>query len=112
MIGPAYRYRAVCTRVIDADTLVLRVDLGFRCAVEFEGRLRGVNAPELSTDEGKLAREFVVAVLGDPSVRDPLVVESYRDKRTFARWVVDVWLPNGQSLGEVLEAAGHATRTV
>lgn len=100
---PAYVYRATCTRVIDADTLALRVDLGFRCSVQMEGRIRAVNAPELNTAEGVAAREFV----GSLVLATPLVVQSYKDKRSFARWVVDCHLPNGQSLADAIIAAGH-----
>lgn len=106
----AYRYRATCERVIDGDTFVLRVDLGFRVAVSLEGRLSGVDAPEMSTAAGKAARAFAVGVLGDPTVgAEPLIVESHRDQRSFARWIVDVYV-GGESFADLLVAAGHGTR--
>jgi micrococcal nuclease len=104
---PAYVYRASCTRVVDGDTFVLALDLGFRVGVEIHGRLHGVDAPELPTPEGKAAKGFAMAVL-PPSA--PLIVRSYRDEQSFARWVVDVWLLDGALLADVLVAAGHARR--
>jgi endonuclease YncB( thermonuclease family) len=102
-IAPAYRYRAKAVRVIDGDTLVLSCDLGFRCAVEIEGRIRGVDTPELPSAEGVAAREFV----GSLVLATPLVVESWKDRRSFARWVVDCYLPDGRSLADAIIAAGH-----
>jgi len=50
---PMYCYRATTERVIDGDTYRLSVDLGFRCSVSIEGRLQGVDCPELDTENGK-----------------------------------------------------------
>jgi endonuclease YncB( thermonuclease family) len=36
-----------------------------------------------------------------------IVIESFRDRRSFARWVADVYV-DGESLGGLLMAAGHA----
>ena len=72
-----YVYRATVVRVIDADTLVLNIDLGFRVHTE------------ISTPEGIAAREAVVNLL---TLAKTVTVSSYRDKRSFARWVVDVWV--------------------
>ena len=84
-----YVYRATVVRVIDADTLVLNIDLGFRVHTEIEGRINGIDAPEMSTPEGIAAREAVVNLL---TLAKTVTVSSYRDKRSFARWVVDVWV--------------------
>lgn len=102
-----YVYRAQVVRVIDADTLHLRIELGFHAALTVPCRLRGVDAPELDTVEGKEARAFLVdRFFGDPN----LIIESYRDRQSFARWIVDAWLPDGRSLADVLVEAGHAIR--
>lgn len=45
-------------RVVDGDTVKLRVDCGFGVFVEQTFRLAEVNCPELSTAEGKGARLF------------------------------------------------------
>ncbi len=103
MVDPVYIYRAVVTRVIDGDTYITRIDLGFRASLEISLRLHGVDCPEMPTDEGKAATAFVRALL----TNSPVLVQTYRDQRTFARWVADVWI-DGQSLAEVLVAAGHA----
>ncbi|MEJ7763898.1 MAG: hypothetical protein WKF86_00215 [Acidimicrobiales bacterium] len=101
---PAYRYRATLLRAIDADTFLLDVDLGFRIHVNQTIRLRGIDAPELSTEAGKAARRYVVDRFA--AAADGIVVETYRDKQTFARWVADVWV-DGEPLADLLRVAGH-----
>lgn len=104
-----YLYRARIERVIDGDTYVLVVDLGFRVSLTITGRLRGVDCPELDTPAGMAAAEFVEALR---AVRPEFVIQSYKDQQSFARWIVDVWVTTGESLADVLVSAGHATRSV
>ncbi|MDD9933431.1 MAG: DUF1016 N-terminal domain-containing protein, partial [Myxococcales bacterium] len=53
-------YKAEVERVIDGDTLLLRVDLGFEVWKEQRLRLAGVDAAPLDTPDGKKAWAFVV----------------------------------------------------
>jgi endonuclease YncB( thermonuclease family) len=120
--APAYRFRAYAERVHDGDTYQLRIDLGFDVAVSIMCRLRGVDTPELGTEDGKKARDYVMKLLRPSNVRwddvpieskpRELVVESYKDRRSFARWVCDVWMLNGAgqyvSLADALLVAGMA----
>jgi micrococcal nuclease len=112
-MNPSYVYRADVLDVHDGDTYKLRVDLGFRCAVTIQCRLHGVDSPELNTPEGKIARDFVLTLINGYS-QTPVVVQSYKDQRSFERWVCDVWLDDhgldGRSLADVLVQAGHAVR--
>jgi endonuclease YncB( thermonuclease family) len=103
-MDPAYIYRAEVLDVHDGDTYRLRVDLGFRCAVTIQCRLHGVDAPELNTPEGKAARNFALEAIEGGEV----VIQSYKDQRSFERWVCDVWLPDGRSLADTLVQAGYA----
>ena len=113
--GPAYDYRAVCRRVIDGDTFVADVDLGFRVTAAVTVRLRGVNAPEHNKPGGPDARDFLRETLNDPFSAPPgiqptpLLLRSYHDEQSFARWICDVWLdaPNTPALAERIIEAGH-----
>jgi micrococcal nuclease len=100
---PTYVYAATCVKVVDGDTYDLLVDLGFRAFEKVRVRLRGYNAPELSTQEGKLARLAALDIL-DPPIGDPpqLTVQSYKDQHSFERWVCTVWMPDGTLLGDAL----------
>jgi micrococcal nuclease len=64
-----WRYRANAVRVIDGDTIVMDIDLGFRIMILSEPvRLAGINTPELvGTDAARArqAKEFVEAWLSD-----------------------------------------------
>jgi endonuclease YncB( thermonuclease family) len=105
---PAYTYRGVVDRVIDGDTFVLLLDLGFYCSYRPHVRLYGVNAPELKTTEGKAAKSYVETLL-KPYM--PLLVRSHKDERTFERWVAEVsFLQAGQwlDLAQTLLTTGHA----
>jgi micrococcal nuclease len=44
-----YEYNAICTRVVDGDTIDARVDLGFNVWIECRVRLQGIDAPETRT---------------------------------------------------------------
>lgn len=101
----AYRYRATVRKVIDGDTFVLDVDLGFRCAIALNIRVHGYDAPEMHGEEmahGIAARAAAETLLKSGTI----VIESFRDARSFERWVADVWV-DGVLLGEAMTAAGY-----
>ena len=73
-----YTYKATVERVIDGDTLLVRIDLGFRTTIQERVRLRGIDEPEMSTAEGKRTRDYVKATLGDPGVVDLGAIQQQR----------------------------------
>lgn len=99
---PSYVYRALCLRVIDGDTLLVRVDCGFRVAITISVRVRGVNTPEQNETGGDAATAYVRELIEGK----PIIVESYRDRRSFERWVCDVYV-DGRMLAETIILAGH-----
>ena len=103
MMQPAYRYEAHATRVVDADSFHAAIDCGFRVTVTLPIRVRGINAPELNSPEGFSARQWAIKELLDK----PLVITSHKDRRSFERWICDVWTPDG-SYAQRIVAAGHA----
>ncbi len=56
---PTYLYRAKILEVIDGDTLILDIDLGFQVHKEQRVRLAQIDAPELTTKKGKASLEFL-----------------------------------------------------
>lgn len=103
MIEPTYIYRAELLRVIDGDTYILNIDYGFHQHGHMEIRLHGWSCPELGTPEGELARMWADTFLAGGAI----VVESYHDRRSFARWIADVYV-DGEHIGPWLEAKGLA----
>lgn len=103
-IGPAYIYRGKVARIIDGDTLLVTTDLGFTVSADVTVRVRGVNAPEHNKPGGAEATAFLKQLLAD----QPLLVQSYRDRQSFARWVCDLWTANDRLLvADQIIAAGH-----
>ena len=102
-----YVYRAKLIRVIDGDTYVLDADLGFYVHAHITVRLRGVSCPERNAPGGAEATAWVTSLLTGAN----LLVTSYRDKMTFARWVCDVKVidPRGEphDLAAAIVQAGH-----
>lgn len=109
---PAYDYACEVVRVIDGDTLVLRVDLGFRMTTEQAFRLYGIDAPELPTPEGVAARDFVNRWVGEHG-RDHKRVRTYPNPDKYGRWLAMLSSPLpddpvGLTLNAVMVANGHA----
>ncbi|MBU0468880.1 MAG: thermonuclease family protein [Candidatus Omnitrophica bacterium] len=83
---PSFAYCAKVKRVVDGDTLLVEIDLGFNARTRTRLRLRGINTPELSTPEGASAKRFVTRSL--PKGKS-IIVKSYSTD-IFGRFVADV----------------------
>jgi micrococcal nuclease len=59
-----FSYAAKLIEVIDGDTVDLLVDLGFGIHVKERFRLYGIDAPEMPTEEGKIAKAYLESILG------------------------------------------------
>jgi endonuclease YncB( thermonuclease family) len=89
-----FTYRAYLESVIDGDTLWVMLDTNIRGASRQKLRLRGIDCPEINTEEGKKAKQFVEKVLkGVPS----LTVLSSKNP-TFDRYEADVFFLPVRSL--------------
>ena len=82
-----FTYQAFIERIVDADTLLVKIDLGFETRIRQYLRLRGIDAPELSTAEGKKARDFVKRKLAN--VAHIILTSSHSDK--YDRYLADVF---------------------
>lgn len=120
-----WRFRAEPIRVIDADTIKVLADCGYRGRYEPALRLEGIKAAEKWTPEGRAAAawlrdEIGECVAGRPGDRWPLRVETVQletvveEATTFERWVARVWLVDADGelhdLGDRLVTAGWAVR--
>ena len=99
-------------QVTDGDTLIVTIDAGFRIHVQSKVRLAGIDCPEMNTEEGKLARAFVIAWMWryqDEHTKWPSTLRCYgydrRDK--YGRWLADVLSIQEHSLVQDLLAAGY-----
>jgi endonuclease YncB( thermonuclease family) len=108
--------------VHDGDTFRLLVDVGFEHAAFPWLRLKGWSCPELSEEGGVAARNAAEALLADAASSGCLWVRTFKRpgyedmRKSFARYLAEVWVGKfeqreGTEVGELLAAAGHATRT-
>ncbi|MBW8034201.1 MAG: nuclease [Planctomycetes bacterium] len=100
-----YQYKAKLIRVIDGDTVDLKVDLGFKVFVEIRFRLNGIDTPETRGDEkeaGLAAKKFLIEALGD---RDIKVASEKTGK--FGRWLGTLFVA-GSDINELMINQGHA----
>ena len=57
--GATYVFKATVLDIVDGDTIVLDVDCGFEIKKKERIRLAGIDCPEISTEEGREAAEYV-----------------------------------------------------
>jgi len=94
-----YTYKALVERVVDADTAWVHIDLGFNSWSRQKIRFRGIDAPEISTQKGKRAKEFVEAALSKVSFI--IIKSTSRDK--YGRPLSDIfYLPAGRQVSSGL----------
>jgi micrococcal nuclease len=63
-----WEYNAKVIRVIDGDTIEADIDLGFNLHYIAKVRLAGINAPEMRTVEGPVAKAKLTELLVAPLV--------------------------------------------
>lgn len=92
-----YEYWAWCTRVIDGDTAVFDVDLGFKTWTNKQHfRIAGISALGLSELGGKESKLNLVDLLYSAKVKIQSVKLEYdpAEVMSFARYVVNVFAPS------------------
>jgi micrococcal nuclease len=117
-----YTYIAWVTRVVDGDTLVLDIDVGFKTRQEHRVRLRGIDCPEMSTQKGEQAKQFVLdelqkcAIAHDPALNreatPPLVAVKTYKQGMYGRYIVDVYYLPGESSPEKITKNGKLLNQV
>lgn len=101
---------ATVERVIDGDTVVMAtLDLGWHVQLGGEHvRLYGIDTPELNTDEGKAARDFVEALL-PPGAEVTLVSHKLLgESDKYGRTLASITLPDGRDLSTLLIQEDYA----
>jgi len=107
-----FTYKAFIERVIDGDTLAVKIDLGFETEQTNYLRLRGINCPEMTSPAGRKAKRFVENIVKDLHY---LIMTSSQDFKSgkrakntesdkYGRYLVDVFIPKGK--GDVILSEG------
>jgi endonuclease YncB( thermonuclease family) len=103
-----YEYAAKVKRVIDGDSIVLDIDLGFDVILKDQSiRLLGIDAPESRTRDaiekvfGNLAKERVIKFCEDSN--NEVFVETYLDSTgKFGRILGRIHNKNGENLNQIM----------
>ena len=98
-----YTYRGKIVKIIDGDTIDVIIDLGFEVQKRVRCRLDSVDAPAITTPEGKKAKEFLVEKL--PINETVTVVSNKYDK--YGRSVAMVYY-NDVNINQLLLDNNHA----
>lgn len=81
-------YKAFLKRVVDGDTIHVILDLGFEIFHEEILRLRGINAAEISSEEGKKSAASLKNILKNP----PFLIVKTSGSDVYGRYIADVFL--------------------
>ena len=98
-----YEYGCTIIRVLDGDTLLADIDLGFRITYRQTIRLVAMNAPEIRTEFGPAAkRRLEELVMGKSFVRVTTTIHREFEKygRVLGRIIADGVDVNAQMLAE------------
>ncbi|MCK5178939.1 MAG: thermonuclease family protein [Candidatus Omnitrophica bacterium] len=110
-----YTYSASVKRVVDGDTMDVRIDVGFGIHLNDRLRFKGINAPKINTQEGKAAKKFLEKQLENCSV----IIVRTEKSGMYGRWIAGVFiLPHcddlfkiaaeGTYLNQLMLDEGHA----
>jgi endonuclease YncB( thermonuclease family) len=89
-----YQYKATIDRVIDGDTAVLDVDLGFYTSMKLHFRFFGINAPEKTDKVGWVAATDYTKKFFE---ENPTVIVNVYGQDKYGRWLGDFLDPNSNT---------------
>jgi micrococcal nuclease len=110
-----YDYLAKLVAVVDGDTIDIVRDAGCDILQPMRIRLDRINAPEMSTPEGKTAKSWLVKLLSNPdgTLKDIYICTMKDKKEKYGRYLGEFWLWSEDparinSVNDRLVEAGHA----
>jgi len=108
-----WEYRGEIVKIVDGDTLVVNIDLGFKTTVKKERiRLIGVDTPELRSkslhekEHAQEAKQFVEKML---PVGSTVILRTEKDKKgRYGRYLARVWVEGeNRDLSVILKEYGY-----
>lgn len=111
MIDKLFHYQAEVIKVIDGDTIDVRVDLGFSVFKEVRLRLARINAPELKGAEkqaGLASRRVLSDMLLTDNAQARVYIKTEQETDKYGRYIADVYLKDGLCVNERLVELGYA----
>src|SRR6476660_809778 len=107
---PAFTYGAWLTALVDGDTLHCGIDLGCDVAITATVRFYGINAPEMSTAAGTVAKAYAADWFAAHCPDGKFVLATVKDRREKYGRYLGVIYPVGsvQSLNDLMVSSGNA----
>lgn len=101
-----YKYQATVDKIVDGDTVDLTVDQGFHNYRKIRTRLLGINAPEVSTLEGRVARDWLREHL---PIGTNVQIQTFREPGDkYGRWLAMIESPALGDVAQAMLSTGHA----
>ena len=101
-----WEYKAVVERVVDGDTIIAILDLGFKTYRRERIRFEGIDAPPINTQGGKIAKEVLEKIFRDSKYE--IIIKTKKDKQgKYGRYLGRVFV-NGIDLNQLLISKGLA----
>lgn len=102
-----YEYKAIVKRIIDGDSLILDIDLGFYMFMnETKIRLYGLDTPEMTSEDPLLRLQAIMAtryLFDNLKVGDKVTIKTVLDKREkYGRLLATVFTNDGLNINEGL----------
>lgn len=101
-----YEYAAKLISILDGDTIRVSIDLGFRMHFNTTVRLSGYDAPELKTEAGFRAKEYLYDLLKDTSVGLVIKTTINKEFEKYGRVLGSV-THGTVNINEAMVKAGH-----
>lgn len=98
-------FRGTVDLVHDGDTIDIALDVGFDITIYARVRVFGINAPELSTDAGKAARDYARSLL---PVGEQVSVISHGWDKYGGRVDGEILFGAGDNFATAMLDSGHA----
>jgi endonuclease YncB( thermonuclease family) len=115
-VAPKYSYSNVeIVRIVDGDTVVAVVDLGFRVRMEMPLRIYGINTPERAQANHDEAIAALTKILkmrptkARPEPRTKVSVNTIKPADKYGRYLAEIFLADGTTVAERMIATGLAT---
>ena len=87
-----YTYKAYVKKIIDGDTVWVMIDCGFKIWTHQKIRLRGINAPGITTQKGIKAYKFVCNELK----KLPFIIIKSHGRDKYDRYLSDIFYLKGE----------------
>lgn len=106
-----YTYKAIVQRIVDGDTIIVDIDLGFGVWLREQSvRLSKINAPEIrgaTREAGLVAKDFLSKLILNKRVQ----IRTEKDDDKYGRWLATVLIEEDQNLIDInhkMVVEGHA----